>query len=86
MIPVVKSMAPALGGEEALRPVWWPSALGACLGGNGTLVGAGANLAMAALAAKNGVPFRFFEFMKPAFPMMLGSIAVAQLYLWWRYF
>jgi Na+/H+ antiporter NhaD/arsenite permease-like protein len=86
MIPVVKAMAPSLGGPEALRPVWWALALGACLGGNGTLVGASANLAVAGIAAKNGVPFRFFEFMKLAFPMMLASVALAQLYLWWRYF
>jgi len=86
MIPVVKSLAPALGGEEALRPIWWALSLGACLGGNGTLVGASANLAVAGLAEKNGVPFHFGKFMALAFPMMLMSVAVAQLYLWWRYF
>ena len=47
MIPVIKGMAPSLGGEEALRPVWWALSLGACLGGNGTLIGASANLTVA---------------------------------------
>jgi len=86
MIPVVKSLAPALGGPEALRPIWWALSLGACLGGNGTLIGASANLAVAGIAEKNGVPFGFGKFMLLAFPMMLASVAVAHLYLWWRYF
>ena len=85
MIPVVKGVAPALGGAEAVRPVWWALSLGACLGGNGTLVGASANLAIAGIAEKNGVRFSFLKFTAQAFPMMLASIAVAQLYLWLRY-
>jgi Na+/H+ antiporter NhaD/arsenite permease-like protein len=82
MIPVVKSMSASLGGPEALRPIWWALALGACLGGNGTLVGASANLALAGIAERNGVPFGFLKFTLLAFPMMLASIAVAHLYLW----
>ncbi|MGA7674021.1 MAG: ArsB/NhaD family transporter [Rhizomicrobium sp.] len=85
MIPMVKTLGVSLGGPEAIRPVWWALALGACLGGNGTLVGASANLAMAGMAEKNGVPFRFVKFTLLAFPMMLASIAVAQLYLWLFY-
>jgi Na+/H+ antiporter NhaD/arsenite permease-like protein len=82
MIPVVKSLGASLGGPEALRPIWWALALGACLGGNGTLIGASANLALAGIAERNGVPFRFLKFTLLAFPMMLASIAVAHLYLW----
>ena len=85
MIPVVKNLGPSLGGPEALRPIWWALSLGACLGGNGTLIGSAANLAVAGIAEKNGVPFRFAKFMLFAFPMMLASIAVAQLYLWLFY-
>ncbi|MGC9954124.1 MAG: ArsB/NhaD family transporter [Rhizomicrobium sp.] len=85
MIPVVKSLGPSLGGPEALRPIWWALVLGACLGGNGTLVGASANLALAGIAERNGVPFRFVKFTLLAFPMMLASIAVAQVYLWLFY-
>ena len=86
MIPVVKTLGATLGGADALRPVWWALALGACLGGNGTLIGASANLAMAGIAEKNGVKFGFVKFTLLAFPMMLMSIAIAHLYLWWRYF
>lgn len=86
MIPLVKGLAPAMGGDAALLPLWWALSLGACLGGNGTLVGASANLMVAGIAEKNGVRFSFLGFMLAAMPMMLASIAVAQIYLMWRYF
>ncbi|MSO69721.1 MAG: hypothetical protein EXQ98_05520 [Alphaproteobacteria bacterium] len=86
MIPVIKSMAPAMGGPEQLMPLWWALSLGACLGGNGTLIGASANLTVAGLAERAGVPFRFLTYLKYAFPMMLVSIAIAQVYVWLRYF
>ena len=44
MIPLIKSLAPAFGGADKIEPLWWCLALGACLGGNGTLIGASANL------------------------------------------
>jgi Na+/H+ antiporter NhaD/arsenite permease-like protein len=86
MIPVIKNMAPSLGGDEAIRPLWWALSLGACLGGNGTLIGASANLTVAGIAERAGVPFRFMPFLKIAFPMMLGSILIAHLYVIWRFF
>jgi len=86
MIPIIKNMAPALGGEEAILPLWWALSLGACLGGNGTLIGASANLTVAGIAERAGVPFRFLPFLKIAFPMMLGSILIAHLYIIWRFF
>jgi len=86
MIPLVKTLAPSFGGEAAIQPVWWSLALGACLGGNGTLVGASPNLVAAGLAEKAGVEFSFAKFTALAFPMMLGSIALCQLYIWLRYF
>ena len=60
MIPLIKAMAPTFGGEAALLPLWWALSLGACLGGNGTLIGASANLVVAGLAERAGhdVPFR----------------------------
>lgn len=85
MIPMIKNMAPSMGGQEALMPLWWALSLGACLGGNGTLVGASANLTVAGLAERNGVQFRFLTYTKLAFPMMLGSIAVAHAYLYFAY-
>ncbi|HEX3429294.1 MAG TPA: ArsB/NhaD family transporter [Rhizomicrobium sp.] len=86
MIPVVKGIAPALGGGKAAAPVWWALAIGAGLGGNGTLIGASANIAVASLAERGGLRFRFIEFAVRAFPFMLASIAVAQVYILWRYF
>jgi Na+/H+ antiporter NhaD/arsenite permease-like protein len=86
MIPLIKTMAPAYGGEDAIMPLWWCLSLGACLGGNGTLVGASANLCVAGIGERNGVPFRFLTYSLYAFPMMLVSIAIAHLYVWWRYF
>jgi Na+/H+ antiporter NhaD/arsenite permease-like protein len=86
MIPLIKSMAPAYGGPDAIMPLWWCLSLGACLGGNGTLIGASANLTVAGIAERNGVPFRFITYTLYAFPMMLVSIAISHLYVWWRYF
>jgi len=86
MIPVIQNMAPTFGGEQALLPLWWALSLGACLGGNGTLIGASANLTVAGIGERAGVPFRFLEFAKVAFPLMLISIAICHLYLAWRYF
>jgi Na+/H+ antiporter NhaD/arsenite permease-like protein len=85
MIPVIKNMAPTFGGDQALLPLWWALSLGACLGGNGTLIGASANLTVAGIGERAGVPFRFIEFLKVAFPLMLVSIVISHLYLAWRY-
>ncbi|MDK9722733.1 MAG: ArsB/NhaD family transporter [Rhodospirillales bacterium] len=85
MIPLIKNMAPTFGGPEGLLPLWWSLSLGACLGGNGTLIGASANLTVAGLAERAGTSFRFVTYMKVAFPIMLVSIAISTVYVWWRY-
>ncbi|MDH3762196.1 MAG: ArsB/NhaD family transporter [Gammaproteobacteria bacterium] len=85
MIPVIKSMAPTFGGAENLMPLWWSLALGACLGGNGSLVGASANLIVAGFAERAGHRIRFLPFMLMAFPMMLLSIGIASVYVYFRY-
>lgn len=85
MIPLIKGMAPAFGGPEGLEPLWWSLALGACLGGNGTLIGASANLTVAGLAERAGHPIRFLPFMRIAFPMMLLSIAISTANVALRY-
>ena len=85
MIPLIKSMGPSLGGDAALLPLWWSLSLGACLGGNGTLIGASANLVVAGLADRAGIAFRFVEFLKVAFPLMLISIVISHVYLYFRY-
>jgi Na+/H+ antiporter NhaD/arsenite permease-like protein len=86
MIPLIKNMAPAFGGPEHIEPLWWCLSLGACLGGNGTLIGASANLTVAGISERNGVPFRFITYTLYAFPMMLVSVAICNVYVWWRYF
>ena len=86
MIPLIKTMAPAFGGPDKIEPLWWCLSLGACLGGNGTLIGASANLTVAGIGDRNGVPFRFITYTLYAFPMMLVSVAICHVYVWWRYF
>jgi Na+/H+ antiporter NhaD/arsenite permease-like protein len=86
MIPLIKNMAPAFGGPEHIEPLWWCLSLGACLGGNGTLVGASANLTVAGISERNGVPFRFLTYTLYAAPMTIVSIAICNVYVWWRYF
>jgi Na+/H+ antiporter NhaD/arsenite permease-like protein len=78
-------MGPAFGGDAALVPLWWALSLGACLGGNGTLIGASANLVVAGLAERAGTTFRFVEYMKLAFPLMVLSIVVCNAYIVLRY-
>jgi Na+/H+ antiporter NhaD/arsenite permease-like protein len=86
MIPLIKNLAPAYGGPEHIQPLWWCLSLGACLGGNGTLIGASANLTVAGLAERQGIPFSFMTYTKFAFPMMLVSVAISHIYVWLRYF
>lgn len=85
MIPLIESMAPDFGGSEQLMPLWWSLALGSCLGGNGSLIGASANLIVAGFAERSGQPIRFLPFMLMAFPLMLVSIAISTVYVYWRF-
>lgn len=85
MIPMIKSMAPTFGGAENLTPLWWSLALGACLGGNGSLVGASANLIVAGYAERAGHRIEFLKFMFLAFPLMLVSVVIASIYVYLRY-
>jgi Na+/H+ antiporter NhaD/arsenite permease-like protein len=85
MIPLIENMAPTFGGADALVPLWWALALGACLGGNGSLIGASANLIVAGFAQRAGHPIMFLQFMKHAFGLMLISIVIAHTYLYLRY-
>lgn len=84
MIPLIQDMG-RIGGITDLNPLWWALSLGACLGGNGTLIGASANVVVAGLAEKRGVLITFVNFTKVAFPMMLMSVAICMVYLLLRY-
>ncbi|QHW29830.1 ArsB/NhaD family transporter [Paenibacillus rhizovicinus] len=83
MIPMIQEMGNM--GVSNLEPLWWSLALGACLGGNGTLIGASANLIAAGLSAKEGYPIRFMAYLKIAFPLMLLSILLSSAYIYLRY-
>ncbi len=85
MIPLIENMQQSFDGAEQLMPIWWSLALGSCLGGNGSLVGASANLIVAGFAERAGQPIRFLPFMLAAFPLMLMSILVSTVYLYVRY-
>ena len=86
MIPMLKSMEEAMGGREAMMPVWWALSLGACFGGNGTLIGASANVIVAGMATRNGNPISFIGFMAWSMPIMLLTVAIATAYLYVEYF
>jgi len=83
MIPLIQDMGSM--GVSNLEPVWWSLALGACLGGNGSLVGASANLIVAGLSAKEGQPITFVQFLKYGFPLMILSIIISTIYIYLRY-
>ncbi len=83
MIPLIKDMG-ALGIAN-LEPLWWSLALGACLGGNGTIVGASANIIVVGLAAQEGYNITFKGFFKIAFPIMLLTIVLSTVYVYFRY-
>ncbi|MCM2533806.1 ArsB/NhaD family transporter [Neobacillus pocheonensis] len=83
MIPMIKDMGSL--GINNLEPLWWSLSLGACLGGNGTLIGASANVIVAGLAAKEGHSMSFGKFLLVAFPLMILSIVICTIYIYLRY-
>lgn len=82
MIPIIESTAEHMGGPEAIEPLWWALALGACLGGNGSLIAASANVMVASFAERAGHRIAFIKFLKLAFPLMILTIAIANIYFW----
>jgi Na+/H+ antiporter NhaD/arsenite permease-like protein len=68
--------------QPDILPLWWALALGACLGGNGTMIGASANVVIVDIARKAGHRITFWQFFKFGFPVMIGSVALSALYLW----
>ena len=83
LIPLIQDMGQM--GLSNLDPMWWSLALGACLGGNGTLIGASANVVVASMSAQRGRPISFLGFMKVAFPVMVFTIIVSNIYVYIRY-
>ncbi|WP_456401247.1 SLC13 family permease [Persephonella sp.] len=69
-----------------VEPLWWALALGACLGGNLTIIGASANVVAAGLAEREGYPIKFFDFVKAGTPVTLITVAIAIGLLWLKYY
>ena len=84
-IPFVATMIPILLAMEStgmdVAPLWWAVSLGACLGGNGTLIGASANVVLSDISKKHGYEITFAKFFKTGFPIMLLTILIAGVYL-----
>ncbi len=87
MIPVIRILGehPELSQRMDIYTLAWALAFGACFGGNGTLVGAGANLVTAGICATNGHPVSFGQFFKFGFTCMMITMIVSTIYVWIRY-
>lgn len=83
MIPLIQDMGNM--GITNLEPIWWSLSLGACLGGNGTIVGASANLIVAGMAAERGINISFMRYFVVGFPIMLLTILLSSIYIYFRY-
>lgn len=86
MIPLIEAMGPEMGGEKAIMPLWWALSLGACLGGNGSLIGASANVMVASFAERAGQRIQFMKFLLMAFPFMILTVAISTVYVWFVYY
>jgi len=85
VIPMIHDLGSQIGPEH-IKPLWWALSLGACLGGNGTLIGASANVIVADLANKSGYKITFFSFLKYSIPITLLSLLMSYFYIMVRYF
>lgn len=83
LIPLILTMQQA--GNIDVTPLWWALSLGACLGGNGTLIGASANVVLSSISNKNGYPITFKHYLKIGFPLMIISIIISSIYLLIRF-
>jgi len=85
MIPLVQNIGATVG-AVAVGPVWWSLALGACLGGNGTLIGASANVVAVGLANKSGYKISFMDFTKYGALITVVNLIISTFYLYIRYY
>jgi Na+/H+ antiporter NhaD/arsenite permease-like protein len=84
MIPLVERMGQELG-ATAIEPIWWSLALGSCLGGNGTLIGASANVVSAGISGRSGYKISFLEFTKYGVIVTAVTLAISTVYVYLRY-
>ena len=88
MIPLIQDMAVGMGlspDSAQIDVLWWSLSLGACLGGNGTLIGASANVIVAGIASREGHGFSYFDFLKIGAPLTLISLLISHAYIFIRY-
>jgi Na+/H+ antiporter NhaD/arsenite permease-like protein len=91
IIDMAKQLWPNLSGVELLQhpelmPLWWSLALGACLGGNGTAIGASANVIVVGIAERSGNPISFKKFLLYGVPFMIQTVIISTIYVWLRYY
>lgn len=86
MIPVLEQMGTVITAPKAMDPVWWSLALGTCLGGNGTLIGASANIVAVGIATRNGYRISFKDFTKIGLIFMFLAIVISTFYILLRYY
>ena len=88
-IPFVATLIPLILTMQSsgvdVTPLWWAVSLGACLGGNGTLIGASANVVLSGISTRHGFPITFASYFKVGFPMMLVSVAISTVFLLIRF-
>ena len=84
MSPMLVEIQKTMGGAYAF-PLWWALSLGACLGGNMTIIGAAANVIVSENSAKEGYPIGFMQFMKYGVPVVLISLIISSVYVYFRY-
>ena len=88
-IPFVATLIPLILTMESsgvdVAPLWWAVSLGACLGGNGTLIGASANVVLSGISNRHGFPITFGSYFEVGFPLMLLSVGICTVYMLLRY-
>jgi Na+/H+ antiporter NhaD/arsenite permease-like protein len=91
VIDMARQLWPNLSGIQLLQhpdlmPLWWSLALGACLGGNGSAIGASANVIVVGMSEKAGNKISFIKFMLYGMPIMIMSVVISTAYVWLRYY
>ncbi|HEQ3524175.1 TPA: ArsB/NhaD family transporter [Bacillus cereus] len=88
MIPLIQDLATGLGlsvDSPQIEVLWWALSLGACLGGNGTLIGASANVVVAGIAKREGHAFSYMDFLKIGLPLTIVALLLSHAYIYLRY-
>ena len=87
MIPLIKDFGQDIpNGVTLIMPIWWSLSVGACLGGNATLIGASANVVSAGMAEKSGYKISFLEFTKYGIIITLINLAISSVYIYFKFF